>query len=276
MTAMLAAFVGIFGSLIGSFLNVVVYRVPRGLSVVNPPSACPTCDTRIQSRDNVPVLGWLLLGGRCRTCRTSISARYPLVEAGTALFFAAVALSFLPGLVGTASTQALAAGVVALIAFLALAGSSVALALIDLDVHRLPNVIVLPLFVTGAVLLTASGVMTGDGGALLRAGSGALILGGVYLALALAIPGGMGMGDVKLAAVLGLFLGYLGWAQLAVGSISAFILGGLFGVVLLLTRRAGRRSSVPFGPWMLLGAWIGIFAGGPIAAAYLSLIGLGV
>jgi len=272
---MLAVFIGVFGGLIGSFLNVVIYRVPRGLSVVHPPSACPGCGTRIAARDNVPVLSWLLLRGRCRTCKNEISARYPLVELGTTAFFAFVALRFLPELVAGDGANDLVAGLIALLAFLYLAGSSVALALIDIDVHRLPNAIVFPAFVVGAVLLTAASVVAGDGEALLRAGVGVAVLGGAYLALALAVPGGMGMGDVKLAAVLGLYLGWLGWAELAVGSISAFLLGGAFGVVLLLARRARRGTSVPFGPWMLIGGWIGIFAGAPLASLYLSLLGLG-
>ncbi|MET0590917.1 MAG: prepilin peptidase [Naasia sp.] len=268
--------VGLFGGLIGSFLNVVVYRVPRGLSVVNPPSACPTCGMQITARDNVPVLSWLLLRGRCRGCSSSISARYPLVEAGTALFFAAVALRFLPDLLSSVGTAEVVAIAVAGVAFLWLAGASVALALIDLDVHRLPNAIVFPLYAVGAVLLTTSSVLTGDGPALIRAGVGFAVLGGVYLLLALAVPGGMGGGDVKLAGALGLYLAWLGWPSLAVGAISAFIAGGLFGLILIVTRRAKRGTSVPFGPWMLAGAWLGIFAGAPIASAYLQVIGLGV
>ena len=274
LQAPLFGIVALFGLVIGSFLNVVAYRVPRGLSVVNPPSACPSCGTRILARDNVPVLGWLALRGRCRTCRTGIPARYPLVEAGTAVLFAVVALALLPGLVRATTAAELAAAALVLVAFLVLTGGSVALALIDLDVQRLPNAITLPLFVSGAVLLTAAGALAGDGAAVLRAGAGALILGGAYLAMALAVRGGMGMGDVKLAAVLGLHLGFLGWAELAVGGIGAFLLGGLYGVVLLLTGRARRGTGVPFGPWMLLGALVAVLAGGAIASAYLNLIGL--
>jgi leader peptidase (prepilin peptidase)/N-methyltransferase len=268
--------IGLFGGLIGSFLNVVVYRVPRGLSVISPPSACPTCGEHIKKRDNVPVLSWLLLRGKCRNCAAPISSRYPLVEAGTALFFVAVALRFLPGLLESTDLPSLLSATFALLALLWLAGSSVALALIDLETRRLPNAIVLPLYLAGAVLLTASSVLAGDGASLLTAVAGFAIMGGVYLVLALAVPGGMGMGDVKLAGVLGFYLGWLGWSELAVGSIGAFLLGGTFGVVLLLLRRAKRGTSVPFGPWMLLGAWIAIFAGAPIASAYLNLSGLGV
>lgn len=266
---------GLLGAAIGSFLNVVVYRVPRGLSVVAPRSACPGCGTEIAARDNVPVLSWVLLRGRCRTCAAPISARYPLVEAGTAIFFGVTALVLFPRFTTAVGVAGIAAATLALAAFLWLAAATVSLALIDLDVHRLPNAIVLPLYVAGAALLTASAIVSGDGAPLVRAGVGAIALGGVYLLLAVAVPGGMGGGDVKLAGALGLYLGWLGWPELAVGSLAAFIGGGLFSIVLLLTRRAGRRTGVPFGPWMLAGAWLGIFAGAPIAAAYLHVMGLG-
>ncbi|WP_210507548.1 A24 family peptidase [Naasia sp. SYSU D00057] len=267
---MAAVLLGVFGSLLGSFLNVVVYRVPRGLSVVSPPSSCPGCSARIAPWDNVPVLSWLLLGGKCRACRMRIPVRYPLVEAGTAVAFAVVAVRFVPGVLDWTL-----AGALALAAFLYLAAITVALALIDLDVRRLPNAIVLPAYGVGAALLVPSALLAGDPGALLRAGAGVAILGGVYLALALAVPHGMGGGDVKLAGVLGLFLGWLGWAELAVGAIGGFLLGGLFGAALLLTGRAKRGTAVPFGPWLLGGAWLGILAGAPLADAYLRLFGLG-
>jgi leader peptidase (prepilin peptidase)/N-methyltransferase len=124
------------------------------------------------------------------------------------------------------------------------------------------------------VLLSAAAVLLGDEAALVRAGIG---MGGMlvlYLALALLYPGGMGFGDVKLAGVLGLFLGFVGWGELVVGAFAAFVLGGVFGIVLVAARRVGRRSGIPFGPWMLAGAWLGLFAGGWIATGYLTLIGL--
>ncbi|WP_307859067.1 prepilin peptidase [Herbiconiux sp. SYSU D00978] len=264
----------LFGSLIGSFLNVVVYRVPAGLSVVNPPSACPNCGNHIRRRDNVPVFGWLLLRGKCRDCAAPISVRYPLVELGTALAFAVVAVRFVPDIAAATDASGAAASVLQLVAFLYLAAVSIALALIDLDTMRLPNAIVLPSYAVGVVLLGAAAALSGEWGSLLTALAGAVILGGVYLAIVLVAPRGMGMGDVKLAGVLGLFLGWLGWDVLAVGALAAFLLGGLFGVVLLAISRAGRGTAIPFGPWMLLGAWIGILAGPPLASAYLSLFGL--
>lgn len=272
---MIAIALGAFGSLIGSFLNVVVYRVPQGRSIVSPPSACGACGHPVRWYDNLPVVSWLVLRGKCRDCSSPISIRYPLVELGGAALFAIVALRFFPAIPAATSVSVAVAGGLALLAFLYLSAISLALALIDLDVHRLPNVIVLPAYVVGAVLLGASSVIAGDLGALARAGIGAVALGGVYLILAVARPGGMGFGDVKLAGVLGLFLGWLGWDALAVGALAGFILGGLFGVILVLARRATGKTGVPFGPWMLGGAWLGIIAGAPLASGYLSLFGLG-
>ena len=267
----LAGFGAVFGLAIGSFLNVVVHRVPAGLSVVSPPSACPKCDRPIRGADNVPVLSWFRLRGRCRDCALPISVRYPVVEAATGLLFLAVVLRFLP----SAATGAAVIGhSLVLIALLYLMAVSVVLTLIDLDTHTLPNRIVLPMYPVLAVLLLVSSALTGDWAAALRGFGGLALLGGVYLALAIAVPRGMGFGDVKLAGALGLVLAYLGWGPLAVGAFGAFLLGGTFGIVLLAIRRAGRSTGIPFGPWMLLGAWVGAFAGAPIWDAYLRLLGL--
>jgi leader peptidase (prepilin peptidase)/N-methyltransferase len=272
ITAVLVA--GGFGLLIGSFLNVVVYRVPAGISIARPASACPSCSTPIRRRDNVPVVSWLALGGKCRDCRTSISARYPIVELATGLFFVLVAARLWP-LVGV-PTEALplVARLLSLIAFLWLAGVSVALAVIDLEHHRLPDAIVLPSYAVGGALLAASSILVGDWPALVRAAIGLASLFAFYLIAALSYPGGMGFGDVKLAGVLGLYLAWLGWGEFAVGAFAAFLLGGLYAVVLLVTRRVERTGGIPFGPWMLAGAWVGVFAGGTVATAYLTLLGL--
>lgn len=270
-----AAALAAFGSIIGSFLNVVVYRVPAGRSIVSPPSACGSCGHAVRAYDNIPVLSWLLLRGRCRDCGARISVRYPLVELGTAALFAVIAIRFVPPLLDPVAGVGIAAGVLALVAFLYLGAISLALALIDLDVHRLPDVVVLPAYGVGVVLLGTASLLAGDPAALGRAALGAVILGGTYLLLAVARPGGMGFGDVKLAGVLGFFLAWLGWDVLAVGALSAFILGGLFGLALIALRRADRTTHVPFGPWMLVGAWLGILVGAPVARAYLSLFGWG-
>jgi leader peptidase (prepilin peptidase)/N-methyltransferase len=249
--------VTVLGLLVGSFLNVVVWRVPRGESVVHPPSACPGCGREIRPRDNVPVLSWLLLRGRCRDCGTTISARYPLVEAATAVLFGLVALH-------------LPAWAVPAYAYLAAIG--VALALIDLDTHRLPNAIVLPSYPVLAALLALASWGEGDWPALLRAAVGGLALWVAYCAMWVAYPRGMGFGDVKLAGLLGAALAWLGWGPFAVGAFAAFLLGGVFSIGLLLTGRASRGTGIPFGPWMLLGAAVGVAVGEPLWDAYLSLV----
>ncbi|MBA8989127.1 leader peptidase (prepilin peptidase)/N-methyltransferase [Curtobacterium pusillum] len=263
---------GVLGLMIGSFLNVVVYRVPAGLSVVRPASACPKCGHEIRGFDNVPVLSWLVLRGACRDCGNRISARYPLVETATAALFSVVAGIVLARAAGTGATLAPTAGM--LVVLLYLMAITVALALIDIDTHRLPDKIVLPAYAVLAVLLTATSAASGDWWALARAGIGMVVLLAVYFALAVAVPGGMGMGDVKLAGVLGLVLAYLGWGPLAVGAFGGFALGAIFAIGLLAARRAKRGSGIPFGPWMLAGAWLGILCGGPLWNAYTGLIGL--
>lgn len=266
--------VGLFGALIGSFLNVVIYRVPSKRSIVSPPSACGGCGRPVRAYDNIPVISWLLLRGKCRDCGNRISVRYPLVELGGAVFFAVVALRFVPAIAQAPTVPAVIAALMALVAFLYLAAISIALALIDLDTHRIPNVIVLPAYLVGLMLLGIAAVLSGSYPALLRAGIGCAALGIAYLAMAVAHPGGMGFGDVKLAGVLGLFLGWLGWAPLAVGAMLAFVLGGAFSLIVIVTKRGGRKTAIPFGPWMLAGAWLGIFVGAPLSRAYLSLFGL--
>ncbi|MGN6446639.1 prepilin peptidase [Amnibacterium sp.] len=272
----LAALALALGLAIGSFLNVVIFRVPAGLSVVSPPSACPGCGHAIRARDNVPVVSWLLLKASCRDCGAPIAARYPIVEALTGAAFVIVSLRFGPPFVaqlGGAPALAAAAGL-EWIAFLVLAAAAVALAAIDLDVHRLPDRIVLPTGATGLVLLGAADVLRGD---LVSAGVAAAGAGGaalLYAVLWFVKPGGMGLGDVKLAAVLGLFLGQLGVAPLVVGVAAGFLLGAVFGGALLVLRRATRSSGIPFGPWMLAGAWVGVLAGDPLAHVYLALCGL--
>jgi len=263
---------GGLGLLIGSFLNVVVHRVPAGMSISSPPSACPGCHAPIKAYDNVPVISWLALRGRCRSCRTAISARYPIVELATGLFFVVVAARIWP--LGDVPTEAapLVAALLELVAFLWLAGASVALAIIDVEHHRLPDAIVLPSYAVGLVLLGASSALSGEWDALLRGVVGMVALFVFYLALALVKPGAMGLGDVKLAGVLGLWLGWTGWGELVVGAFAAFLLGGLFSVVLLATRRAQRTGGIPFGPWMLAGAWVGVLVGGTVAASYLQLL----
>jgi leader peptidase (prepilin peptidase)/N-methyltransferase len=255
---LLLTVVGALGAVVGSFLNVVIHRVPRAESLLRPASHCPRCQAAIAHRNNVPVLGWLALRGRCANCHDRISARYPLVELGTAVLFAAVTARI--GLTA------------ALPAYLYLAAVGVALAMIDIDVLRLPDSIVLPSYAVGAVLLLPVAAMSGDWTTALRAVAGMAALFAFYLALAVAVPAGMGFGDVKLAGLLGLYLGWLGWGSVLVGTFAAFALGGLVGVALMLTRRAGRKTAIPFGPHMLAGALLALFVAGPVADWYGSLL----
>ena len=264
--------IGILGLLVGSFLNVVIYRVPNGKSIVTPPSACPQCGTHIRPMDNIPVVSWLILRARCRDCGEPISVRYPIVELITGLLFAATAMKFRVDV--DAPAGLLVATVIVLVAFLYFAGISVALAGIDLDTHKLPNSIVLPSYAVVAVLLVGASIAGSDYSHLVPAAIGGAALFAGYFVMALVYPGGMGMGDVKLAGVIGLMLGFLGWGTLVVGAFAAFLLGGLFGIALLVGRRANRKSGIPFGPWMLAGAWLGIFIGERVWNGYLGLFGL--
>lgn len=256
---------GILGLAVGSFLNVVIYRVPLRQSVVAPSSVCPQCSARIKAYDNIPVISWLLLRGKCRTCKCPISARYPIVEIGTALFFGLVVWKF-----ESPKGEAISL----LVAFLYLAAVTIALTLIDLETHTLPNAIVLPSYVVGVVLLSISGTLNGDHRAIIRALVGAAVMWLLYLAMALAYPDGMGFGDVKFAGVLGLFLGYLGWDVLITGAFGAFVLGGFFALALILLRKSNLKSGIPFGPWMVAGAWLGVFFGATIVQSYLSIFSL--
>lgn len=254
---------GLAGLLVGSFLTVVVHRVPAGRSVVAPRSACPGCERTVRARDNVPVLSWLLLRGRCRDCGTRVSARYPLVEAATAAAFAAIG-----------AWQGWAWSLPAL---LYVAAISISLALIDVDVRRLPDVIVLPSYPVLLLLLVPDAVAAQEWWPLARALIGGVALFLFYDVLALVYPrqGGMGGGDIKLAGVLGIALAYAGWGPLLVGAFAGFLLGGLYAAVLVVAGRAGLRSAIPFGPFMLAGAWLGLVAGDPVAAWYLRTAGLG-
>ena len=246
--AFAAAFAGVFGATIGSFLNVVAYRLPRHESLVRPGSRCPGCGTAIKPYDNLPVIGWLLLRGRCRGCRTAISPRYPLVEATTAALAVAVVLT-------RHSAAEIALGLV-------LVGVLVPIALIDLDHRIIPNKITLPAAVAAVVIgaaLNLNGVPEQ-----LIAGAGA---GGFLLFFVLAYPRGMGMGDVKLAAVLGLFLG----RSVAVGMLAGVLLGTVVGAAVMarVGVEKGRKTAVPFGPFLAIGGLVALFAGPAIIHWYL-------
>jgi leader peptidase (prepilin peptidase)/N-methyltransferase len=260
VTALLVVIAVGLGLIVGSFLNVVIHRVPLGESVVRPRSACPGCGVPIAARDNVPVVSWLLLRGRARCCGTPISPRYLLVELGTGVAFGTLA-----GVMGL---------VAELPAFGYLAAISIALAVIDLRVHRLPDVIVLPSYPVGALLLLVPTVVDRDPGAALRALAGAAALFVLYGTLWVVKPGGMGLGDVKLSGVLGMYLGWLSWAHLVVGAFLGFLVGGLVGAVLIANGRTGWKSKIPYGPSMLAGVWVAVAFARPVADWYLRMTGI--
>jgi leader peptidase (prepilin peptidase)/N-methyltransferase len=252
---LLGAAAGLFGLLVGSFLNVVIWRVPRGESIVSPPSACPRCGARVRQRDNVPVLSWLLLRGRCRDCAEPISARYPAVELLTAAVFAVLALRVGPQ--------------VSLVAFLYFGAVGVALALIDWDTKRLPDALTLPAYPVSLALLAVAAV-AGEGAApLVRAAVSGLAVFAFFFLICLIYPAGMGFGDVKLSGLLGIFLGWISYGAVPVGIFAGFFLGGLVSVLLVVFRGAGRKTQIPFGPFLLAGCLLGVLGGDQLASGYL-------
>jgi leader peptidase (prepilin peptidase)/N-methyltransferase len=238
--------VGLLGLIIGSFLNVVIWRLPRGESLARPNSTCPSCGARIKPWDNVPVLSWLLLRARCRSCGAAISPRYPLVEALTGAVFVAVALAR-----GVEDDLAV---------WLPFAAVLIAVAGIDLDHRIIPNRIVVPAAVWGLVATILFRPGNVDDG--LIAGAAAFLA--LFLA-ALAYPAGMGMGDVKLAGVMGLYLG----SAVAPAMLVAFLSGSIVGLAIVAREgRDARKKGVPFGPFLALGGLIGLLAGPELVDLY--------
>jgi leader peptidase (prepilin peptidase) / N-methyltransferase len=236
------------GLIIGSFLNVVVYRLPRGESLAHPPSRCPSCGAPVKPYDNVPVVSWLALRGRCRACRAPISARYPAVEALTGALYALVTWARWDDASG------IALGIV-------LVTVLVPVALIDLEHRIIPNRITAP----AAVVAIAIGVALDMDFVVEQLIAGAAA-GGFFLLAAMAYPRGMGMGDVKLAGVMGLYLGRGVGLAVLVGLVAGVLVGAV--IIARLGAKEGRKTAVPFGPFLALGGLIAIFAGDSVADAY--------
>ena len=247
----------VLGLAVGSFLNVVIYRVPRKLSIITPRSACPACATPIRDRDNIPVISWLLLKGRCRTCHEPISPRYPLVELSGAALFAGVAAR-----VGLHWS---------LPAFLILTASLLALALIDLEHMVLPKKIIYPSLAGIIISLVAAAGAEHSWHRLFVAAVCALAWFVLFFLLNLISPRVLGFGDVRLAPLLGLGLGWLGVRYVLLGFFSANLVGAVIGVILIAMKKMKRDQPIPYGVFLAIGAAIAIFAGPALIAPFQNL-----
>jgi len=251
------------GLVVGSSLNVVIVRVPAGESAFSPRSKCPNCVTERSTRDSIPLLGWILLRGSCRTCAMPISVRFPIVELVTALVWAGL------------TAHAFAAGILGLLPLLLVSSAIlIALFVIDLEHKRLPDALTYLMYPVAAVGLLVDGLITGSwqgGSALVGAGIWLMSIGGIWL---LSGGRGMGMGDVKLAPTLGLILGWVGVGSSVVGLMSAWLIGGFVAITLMLTRRARKGTTIPFGPFLIVGFAVGLLFGADITEAYLDSLGL--
>jgi leader peptidase (prepilin peptidase) / N-methyltransferase len=246
----LVSFAFLGGMVTGSFVGVVAHRVPRGRSIVGPRSECPSCGAQIAAYDNVPVVSWLVLGGHCRSCGERIPARYPLIELAVGIAFAATAL------VLRDDPAELALGLV----FVALLA---AITLTDLERRVIPNAVLLVGSLIGLAIVAAT-----DPASLPERAAAAIGAGGFLLLFALIYPRGMGMGDVKLAAVMGLFLGVSVIPALSVG----ILLGALVGLAQMVRHGTeARKHAVPFGPFLAVGGVAGLLAGSQMIDAYLDL-----
>jgi leader peptidase (prepilin peptidase)/N-methyltransferase len=256
VTALRVVVFGLFGLLIGSFNSVLVHRIPRKESIVSPRSRCPSCGAQIRAADNVPVVSWLLLRGRCRACGEPISGLYPVLELATAALYVGAALRF---------DRLLPAALAAV-----LMGVMPAVALIDLRHRIVPNLIVYPVF-AGAAVSIALGDLFGGGVDTVEGLIGMAAYGGAFFLIALVSPRGMGMGDVKLNALTGLILGAIHLPSVAVAAGAGILLGGV-GAIVAMVRGAGRKGAIPFGPFLATGAVVGTLVGPGIAELYLQAL----
>jgi leader peptidase (prepilin peptidase) / N-methyltransferase len=257
------------GACIGSFLNVVIYRVPAGLSILHPPSRCPHCLRQLAPRDNIPIIGWFLIKGKCRYCHTPVSWRYPAIEAFTALLFWSVAAYF-----GTSIPILILCFYAAFLSWL------LVLAMIDIDTMTLPNSLTQSGLVLGLIYQASLAINNSDRFALPRLsllGIGGAVL-GVWLLDIMRIAGrfflqkeAMGGGDPKLAAMIGM---WLGWQNVLLTILIASAIGTLVGAIAIITKDLGKQQPIPFGPFLALGGAISLFFGKPILSAYLGWFGL--
>ncbi|HEX9940458.1 MAG TPA: prepilin peptidase [Thermoanaerobaculia bacterium] len=260
---LLGVYAAVLGLIVGSYLNVVIYRLPRGISTVLPRSRCPGCGAAIRAIDNVPVLSFVLLGGRCRSCQARISWRYPLIEAATAALFVACLLRF-----GISFETPVAALFAALM---------LALAAIDVDHMILPDALTYPGIALGVLLqplVSWARLWEGPWGAVAGAACGALLGAGVLLAVwvgwyLVRREEGLGLGDVKMLAAIGAFLG---WKGVLVALFFAALSGAAVGLALMAWGGLGAKSRLPFGAFLGLGGLVALFAGEPLVQAYARLL----
>jgi leader peptidase (prepilin peptidase)/N-methyltransferase len=254
---LLIVFCAVLGLVVGSFLNVVIYRVPRKESIVSPGSACPACTTLILSRDNIPVLSWLALRGKCRTCKSPISMRYPLIEMACAALFA-----------GAAARMGFRADLPAVIALL---GGLLALACIDFEYLRLPKSIVYVTLAMLVVALVPVAALDHEWRRLLVATLCAIAWSAAFFVLNLVSPRLLGFGDVRLALVLGFGLGWLGVRYVLLAFFAANLVGAVIGAVLIATKTIKKDQPVPYGVFLALGAAIAIYIGPELLARFQTL-----
>lgn len=253
-----ALMLALFGLVVGSFANVVIFRVPAGGSIVKPPSACPKCGFRLRSVDNVPIVSWLALRGRCHSCRGPISVRYPLVEALVGLIFAGIGWRF--GISWTGIGEAL------------LAAGMVILGFIDLDHMLLPRRVVYITLTLVALAFVAGAVAGSQWHRLAVAAISAVVPWALFFTINYIAPKALGFGDVRLALLIGFGLGWLGAGYAFLGFILASVLGSIVGLTLIALGKAGRRTQVPFGTFLATGTVVAALAGAPVVNWYLALV----
>ncbi len=254
-TPYIVAVCTLLGLLVGSFLNVVIWRVPRKESVVRPGSHCPSCERELTPAENIPVVSWLALRGRCRGCGARISPRYPLVELGCAVLFGVIASQYADSWV--------------LPAYLVFTAAGLALSIIDLEHFLLPNRIVYPLSIAMVPLLALAALGDDDWKGLLRAVIGGLAAFLFMFIVHVIYPRGMGFGDVKLSWTLGLVLGWISLGAVFLGLFLGFLTGAVVGLLLVVVTKSGRKTRVPFGPFLFVGTFVALLWGQSILDWYL-------
>ncbi|MFT8638084.1 MAG: prepilin peptidase [Pseudoclavibacter sp.] len=273
MQAISIALGAILGAVFGSFTNVLIDRIPRKEPLSLPASHCDRCGEPLRWYDNIPIISWLALRGRCRHCRTRIGWRSPAVEALSAMLFALVIVAVDP--LGQAGPLHIVSASLQTVALWTLIVVSLAVSVIDWSTHRIPNRILYPGAAVSLAALVAAAIVQADWDALLRLVVGGVALGLFYLALAFVKPGAMGLGDVKLVAYIGAVAAWIGWSALVVALVLPFLIGGVVVIALVLARRVKRKDGIPFGPFITLGGYIAAVYGPQLVARYLGLWGLG-